>query len=103
MRVRDSERERECVWLTCSQGFLSAVVLLRGLPDVPGGQRQRLHVLHTLELQHVHVVAVALVPRNEAAFAPFEDIFDDLVSLDFVVHAEEHCDALTGRVFGVAE
>lgn len=92
-----------CVLFTWSQSFLSAAVILTGLPDVPGGQRQRLYVLQTSEFQHVHVVAVALVPWNEAAFLLFEHVLDDLFGLDLVVHAEEHCDPLAGHIFRVAE
>lgn len=91
-----------CV-VTCSQRFLSAVIILCRLPDVPGGQRQRLYVLQTVESQHVHVVAVALVPGNEAPFAPFKQVFDDLFGADLVVHAEKHRNPLTGHIFRVAE
>ena len=71
--------------------------------DVPGCQRQRLHVLQTAELQHVHVAAAALISGNEAAFAMFKHIFDDFLSAHLVIHAEKHCNPLTGHILGMSE
>lgn len=89
--------------LTWSQRFLSAGVILSWLLYVPGCQRQRLHVLQTVEPQHVHVAAAALVSGNEAAFATFKHIFDDFLSAHFIVHAEKHCNPLTGHILGMSE
>ncbi len=88
---------------TCSQCFLSAVVIFSRLWDVPGCHRQRLHVLQTVELQHVHMAAAAVISGNEAAFTPFEHVFDDFLSAHFIIHAEKHRNPLTGRIFGVSE
>lgn len=79
------------------------MVVLRRLLDVPGGQRQHLHVLHTVELQHVHVVAAAVVFGDEAAFTRSKHVLDDFAGAYFVVHAEKHCDPITGHILGVFE
>lgn len=92
----------ECV-LTCSQGFLPGEVLVRGLLDVPGRQRQRLHVLHAVQPQHVHVAALGLVLGDEAGLAPGEEVLEDLLRTHLVVHAEEHRDPITARIHGVFE
>lgn len=89
--------------LTWSQCFLSARVIFSWLLDVPGCQRQRLHVLQTVELQHVHVAAAALISGNEAAFATFKHIFDDFLSAHLIIHAEKHCNPFTGHVLGMSE
>lgn len=88
---------------TCSQSLLSALVIIGRLSDVPGGQGQRLHVLDTAELQHVHMAVAALVPWDEAAFASFEHVFNDLPCMNFIIHAEKHCNPLTGHILGMLE
>ena len=89
---------------TCSQGFLPGEVVVRGLLDFPGRQGQRLHVLHAVQSQHVHVVAfLGLVLGDEAGLAPGEQVLEDFLRTHLVVHAEEHRDPVTARVFGVVK
>lgn len=92
-----------CPLFTSSQSFLPAVVIVSRLSDVPRCQRQRLHVLQTVEFQHVHVAAAALIPGDEAAFATFKDVFDDFLGAHFITHAEKHCNPLRGHILWVAE
>ena len=89
---------------TCSQGFLPGEVVVRGLLDVPGRQGQRLHVLHAVQSQHVHVVASrGLVLGDEAGLALGEEVLEDFLRAHLVVHAEEHRDPITARIFGVVK
>lgn len=89
--------------VTRSQCFLSAVVIVSGLSDVPGCQRHCLDFLQTVELQHVHMVAVALISGNEAPFTLFKHVFDDFLSAHFIIHADKHGNPLTGNILGMSE
>lgn len=74
--------------LTCRQGFLPNLVLSR-LVNVPGCSGKRGDFLGRRQLHHIHVTALDLVPWDEAGFALLENVLDDLLGLDFVLHAQE--------------
>lgn len=74
--------------LTCRQGFLPNLVLSR-LVNVPGRSGKRGDFLGRRQLHHIHVTALDLVPWDEAGFASPENVLDDLLGLDFVLHAQE--------------
>lgn len=93
-------RMRVYTWGEC---LLSAEVIVSRLSNVPCGEGQLLHVLQTVELQHVHVAAAALVSGDEAAFTRFKHVFDDFLSAHLIMHAEKHCNPLTGHIPGVIE
>lgn len=81
--------------LTCRQSFLPNLVL-SGLMNVPGRSGKRGDFLGRCQLHHIHVIALQLVPRDEAGFASPENVLDDLLCLDLVLHAQED-----GNPFGL--
>lgn len=92
------------IWeTTCSESFLSLCVVVSRLSDVPAGDGQRVHVFHAVQLQHVHVVAVTLVPGYETHLAAAEHVLKNGLSADFIVHAQEHGDTLAASVGGMFE
>lgn len=79
------------------------MVVVRRLRDIPGRQRQGVHVLQAVQPQHVHVGAAAVVPRDEAALAPPQKVYDDVSGAHLIIHAEEHRHTLRRHVPGVGE
>lgn len=90
--VEAQARHQDQVQTSSGQRLLATVVVVRRLPDVPGCQRQCVDIVDAVELQHVHVVAVALVPGDEAAFTAPERISDDDISPHLIIHTEEQSD-----------
>lgn len=99
--VEAQARHQDQVQTSSGQRLLAAVVVVRRLSDVPGRQRQRVDVVDAVELQHVHVAAVALVPGDEAAFTAPERISDDVISPHLIIHTEEQSDPPARQVPGV--
>lgn len=91
------------VLLTSIQCILSAAVIFCRLLNVPGCQRQRLHVLETVQFQHVHVTTTAVISGNEAALTTSKYIVDYFLSANFIIHAEKHCNPPTLHILWVSE